>query len=1190
MASRFERWQDPQIMNFAMIQSRLGNILERELSLGKNHLRVVGTSSHNVLAMLLAGAHSKHLSDLPHLVLTSSEDEAQKFAAAYEFFDSERHPTVLTGFDVSPYSGLYPRPQGTAQRLRFLHAATEAQPSSIFVAPISALLQKTMPYSVLLKNTHVLRVDFDFPEDLHGFFNSLGYQSSPLVEGVGQYSLRGGILDFFSPSSDHPVRIELFGDTVSTLRLFDPGTQTSREPVKNYVLLPCRDTLWSEENHERVVQGLKAQAESRTIPKAELDEALRSLSRKIPIEGLDFLIASFYPKLNSVLEYFSSPLNIWWLGADDIRQAADQLAVELKSDFETSTKNLIRPLIPDLYTSLEQVPWVPDSRVISISSLESEDFTDQNEALEFRSFSVQDFVGALRTQTPGTETWIGQCQTRLATWSKEGYRILISVRNKSAAGRLRALFERAGINNVLFEFEDLTWQDWPPGKPAAANTPVALILRPSFESLRLPEDRIVFLRDEDFLGKKLRGPTDKKNRDSAEEFQQQARRLSFGDLKPGDCIVHIKHGVGVYQGLRVMSINGVDSEFIELQYKDNDKLYLPVYRVNQLQKFSGAAATTSLDKLGGVGWEKTKTKVKAGLRDIASELLVLYARRSQLTRPSFSFDEAQFKAFEEAFPYDETEDQWRAIEEVVSDLRGSKPMDRLICGDVGYGKTEVAMRAAWISASAGKQTLVLAPTTVLSFQHFETFKKRFVNTPFVIRELNRFVEAADAKKTLQELREGKVHILVGTHRALSKDVVFQNLGLLIVDEEQKFGVSHKERMRKLRLEVDTLAMSATPIPRTLNMSLAGLRDLSLINTAPVDRLPTRTFISKWEPETVRKSILSEIKRGGQVYFIHNRIQSIFGLAEELRQIVPEARIKVGHGQMDEVELEKTMVQFFNHEIDVLLCTTIVESGMDVPKANTMFIDQAHIMGLSQLYQLRGRVGRSKQRAYCYLILPRGKPLDKDAEERLKVIQENTALGSGIRIAQYDLDLRGAGNILGEEQSGHINAVGYELYMELLQNAIHELRGEPIEDDSVDPEINLRIPALIPDAYIADIRMRLSYYKALSEVRDADDIEKIETEMRDQFGEPPDPVQNLMGLMLIRSLCKTLGIKDLSAGLKNVSLVFSAKTKLKTETVIGLAMRQNKKYSLTPDNRLNVRMNSITWPAVHEELSYLITLL
>ncbi|NUN07039.1 MAG: DEAD/DEAH box helicase, partial [Bdellovibrio sp.] len=542
------------------------------------------------------------------------------------------------------------------------------------------------------------------------------------------------------------------------------------------------------------------------------------------------------------------------------------------------------------------------------------------------------------------------------------------------------------------------------------------------------------------------------------------------------------------------------------------------------------------------------------------------------------------------FPYEETDDQMRAINDILADLKSTKPMDRLICGDVGFGKTEVAMRAAFFAVQARRQVALLAPTTVLTFQHFETLKKRFQGWPVEIRVLNRFVSTAEVKKTLQELKDGKVDIVVGTHKLLGSSIVFKDLGLLIIDEEQKFGVTHKEKIKKLKNSVDTLTLSATPIPRTLNMALVGIRDLSLINTAPVDRLPTRTFVLKFDGETIRKAITAEIARGGQIYFIHNRIESIYGLADEIRNIVPEARIRVAHGQMEEHELEKAMLAFFHHEIDVLICTAIVESGMDVPRANTMFIDSAHMFGLSQLYQLRGRVGRSKTRAYCYLMMPRNRQLDKQQQERLKIIQENTALGSGIKIAQYDLELRGAGNILGDDQSGHINAVGYELYMDLLNEALAEAKGEGTEDMDLDPEINLRVPAMIPEDYIADIRIRLSYYKALAEISSQEDLDHIEEELRDQFGQIPDATINLMGLMLIRHQCKKLGVRDISAGVKSVSLIFTEQTKLKPETVIQLAVRENKKYSLTPDNRLNIKLSTISWSAVHEELETLLKLI
>jgi transcription-repair coupling factor (superfamily II helicase) len=495
------------------------------------------------------------------------------------------------------------------------------------------------------------------------------------------------------------------------------------------------------------------------------------------------------------------------------------------------------------------------------------------------------------------------------------------------------------------------------------------------------------------------------------------------------------------------------------------------------------------------------------------------------------------------------------------------------------------MRAAFLVASQKRQVAVLAPTTILTFQHIETFKRRFASWPLNIAVLNRFVSAAEVKKTLADVKAGRVDILIGTHRLLSSDVQFANLGLLIIDEEQKFGVKHKEKIRYLKNTVDTLAMSATPIPRTLNMSLLGLRDLSLINTPPHDRLPTRTFVSKFDMSVIRKSVLTEIKRGGQVFFLHNRVQSIYALADELRSLLPEVRLAVAHGQMDEDSLEKTIVSFFNKDIDMLVCTTIIESGMDIPNANTMFVDQAHALGLSQLYQLRGRVGRGKQRAFCYLLIPRSGSIDDIAKERLRILQQNSALGSGIQIAQYDLELRGAGTLLGEEQSGAVDAVGYELYMDLLEMAVQEAKGQPLEE-TVEPEINLKMKALIPHAYMPDIRLRLSYYKALSNIQSTEDIDQIENTLRDQFGQPTEEVFNLMGLMMIRLLCKTLGVRDVSSGINTISLLFTDKTKLPPQKVIELTQQANKKYSLTPDNRLKVRMNTITWQAVFAELEYL----
>jgi transcription-repair coupling factor (superfamily II helicase) len=1186
-------------MKFESLHTRLESILERQLELKSSQkearLRLVGTSSVVSIGFFLSQVISKNINNLPHLVVVPRYSDALRFQQVISFFDSQRSCEVLPGFDVSPFSGLDPRPQAQGERIRFLHHAQNARRGEIFVASVASIQQRTLPFQVLAQHTFRYRKGSDLPTELHVFLNNLGYQASPTVEDIGQYAIRGGIVDIFSPAHADPIRLELFGDTIESLRYFSSFDQRSKDEVSEFVLLPRRETLWLEENHESLLEKFRANTKERDLDKFELEEATRALVRQNSLQGQDFLLPLFYKTLASPLEHFSSELNIWLLDPHEVHRQADQFLVELKSDFNTSSRHVIRPSIDGFFDSFEGISWPADSRLIELSTIDTLELAESASdgpgssskflRIPYQTQNVLDISNLLMSQTPGSDVWLASIKQKLQAWKEDGYRIFIALKNKSQAERIRLFLEKIDWACHLAEPDEGLWQTWCAQQQNEQRS-ITLVPRLLPESIRLVEEKLVFLRDEDLLGKKTRV----REYSASEDFQKQAKRLAFGDLKPGDCVVHVLHGVGVYDGLKVMNISGVESEFIQVGYKDKDKLYLPVYRVGQLQKYSGSASTSVLDKLGGSGWEKTKSKVKGHLRDLASELLALYAKRAEMHRPALPIHEEEFRTFEAAFPYDETQDQDRAIRDLVKDLTSTRPMDRLICGDVGFGKTEVAMRGAFLAAHARRQVAVLAPTTVLTFQHAETFRKRFKGWPLEIRELNRFVSNADAKKTLNDLKEGKVDILIGTHRILSKDVTFKDLGLLIVDEEQKFGVAHKEKIKKLKSSVDTLAMSATPIPRTLNMSLVGVRDLSIINTAPVDRLPTRTFICKWDEGTIRKSIDSEISRGGQVYFIHNRVQSIYGLADEVRKIVPQARIGIGHGQMEEDQLEKVMISFFNHEIDVLICTTIVESGMDVPRANTMFIDQAHMMGLSQLYQLRGRVGRSKQRAYCYLILPRDRQIDKLAQERLKVIQENTALGSGIRIAQYDLELRGAGNILGENQSGHINSVGYELYMDLLNEAVHELRGDPVDDMDLEPEINLRIPAMIPEKYIGDIRLRLSYYKALADIRSAEELEKIEEELKDQFGEIPEPTLNLMGLMLIRSECKKLGVRDISAGLKNISVVFTERTKMKPETVIQLAMRENKKYSITPDNRLNIRMNQITWPAVFEELIYLQKLL
>lgn len=1169
-------------MKLQATHTRLEDLVAFGFSKHKNLFNVLGCSSLASVCYFLSQSLSKEINALPKVIVVSSLEAAHELEQSLSFFSDQFRCHVLQHFDVSPYSGLYPSPAVGRSRTRFLYWAARAQKSDIFIMPVSALMQLSVPYFEFSKRCHMIKQGDELASDLPEFLNSLGYQSAPLVEDVGQYSLRGGIVDIFSPAEDFPIRIELFGDQVESLRTFSLTDQRSLKEVSLLNLAPAIEVDFNDDNIESLIKSFRQDLKDRKVLHSEVDEVLRSLALKNYFPGAEFLLPNAYLKLNSVLDHFSSGLNLFLIDPSEVSRAADQTYQELSAEFKSETTHIFHPPLEKIIFPYEKTKWPDESKVFQFSRLSFlEDAGPDEERIEYNANPLPEFSQFAQNLLPGSDAWTAAASPKLHSWLEAGYKIFISIKNQTQIDRLKLLLQKMQLSFHLAQTDEYLWDSWLENRNV-----LTVIPRLLNETVSLNEEKIILLRVDDFFGRKQRAAS----QNAYEQFSNKAKSLAFGDLKPNDLVVHVKHGIGVYEGLKIMNIGGVESEYIQISYKDKDKLYLPVYRVGQLQKFSGAAQTGLLDKLGGTGWEKTKIKVKSHLRDIAAELLQLYAKRNEITRPPLHFDEIAYGQFEKSFPFDETDDQLKAIHDIQKDFHSNKPMDRLVCGDVGFGKTEVSMRAAFQAVQDKKQVAVLAPTTVLTFQHLETFKRRFINWNLNIKSLNRFVSASDQKKTLAELKEGKVDILIGTHRLLSKDVLFKNLGLLIIDEEHKFGVTHKEKIKKLKTEVDTLTLSATPIPRTLNMSLTGMRDLSIINTPPVDRLPTRTFISKFDTELIRKGILAEIARGGQVYFIHNRVQSIYGVADELRQILPDIRMKVAHGQMNEEDLESAMLSFFNHEIDVLLCTAIVESGMDVPRANTMFIDQAHMFGLSQLYQLRGRVGRSKARAFCYLLLPKDKKIEKEAQERLKIIQDNSALGSGIRIAQYDLELRGAGNILGDDQSGHVNSVGYELYMDLLNEALAEAKGEPLTDRELDPEINLRVPALIPDSYISDIRIRLSYYKALAEITSQEDLDRIEDELKDQFGEIPEPVVNLMGLMLIRKQCKDLGVRDISAGAKNISLIFTERTKLKPETAIQLAMRENKKYSITPDQRLNIRLNNITWSAVYEELSYLLRLI
>lgn len=1138
-------------------------------------ISVTGTTAPPYFAHLA----SQDILPSPTLFVTPTEKMALEFATDLKNLSGKTRGYVLEAFDETPYSGLYPSPRCLFSRMKFFWNARNNEPGSVFISSIDGLMTPTFPVKLFSENVITLtkgeEVDLDL---LSEQLVRMGYQPSPLVEDGGTFSRRGDIFDIFSPSHDDPIRLEFFGSTIEEVRFFNRDSQRSTGEQETISICPTREILLFEEVLQRGYKSIKEFCDRYEIPKKNRDNLTAPLEQSILPNGIDYWMAHFYEKPSSVLDYFRQKPTIVWLDDVEITKANDHFGESAKEGFKKALER--KEPAPDISPQYEKLNWIREAYLqnsISVNAVDMGDSQSEN-SISIKTLDTSELKTVVQGAREAKKDFFLPAVDRITEWKKEGMTVFFFASSQSQAKRTQYLFENHGITAQETSDSHIDWGQCVQQQQQQENL-IHLIPRPLSQSGRYIDDQLVFIRDEDLYGKRVHREVRK---------QTQRKNLAatgFGDFNAGDFVVHTLHGVGNYEGLNKLDVQGVEQEFLTLKYRDNDKLYMPIYRISQVQKYSGPGGSVIVDKLGGTSWQKAKTKVRNSVRDLASELLNIYAQRKLQSGFSYSEPDDEFREFENTFPFDETVDQAKAIDDVLGDMVKEQPMDRLVCGDVGFGKTEVAVRAAYKAVQDGKQVAILVPTTVLAFQHFQTFKKRMDKTAVQVSMVSRFVKPAQVKKELEKLKEGKIDILIGTHRLISQDVKFKSLGLLVIDEEQRFGVAQKEKIKKLKTTVDVLTLSATPIPRTLNMSLMGIRDLSLINTPPESRLSVRTFILRHDHGVLRKAIMSEINRGGQVYIIHNKVQSIEYYAKELRDIVPDADIRVGHGQMKDEALEKTMVDFYNKEFNVLLCTTIIENGLDIPSANTIIIDRADTFGLSQLYQLRGRVGRSKERAYCYLMIPPQGVVDKVAQERLKILQENSELGSGYHIAHHDLELRGSGNILGENQSGHIATVGYELYMDLLEQAIGEAKGEVVEED-LEPEINLRIPALIPDSYIEDIRIRLSYYKLLGGIKDEEDLDAIEQELSDRFGPLPEQVTNLFGVMIIRKFCKDLGIKDISKGPTNLSLSFSEITRVKPDAVVQLAMKSSKKFTLSPDQKLIIKMKNDGWAPILEELKHL----
>jgi len=1039
--------------------------------MGAQSRRVSGLTSP-AKAMCAAAAASRG----PAVLVVPNDAEVERMTVDARFFlaaleglsdaDVERSVLPFPSHEVDPYRGLKPHFDIASARARALHGIASGT-VRLLVASAPALLPRLAQPERLMRAAATLTPGQEMPPTaLADLLAEAGYTRQDPVDESGEFCVRGGVVDFYPAGSAAPIRLEFVGDTIESIRAYDPATQRSNEELDQTAIIPLQELPGDRE---------------------ELDRPA------------------------SVFEYFSALRPAVFVSEpDEVDEQGRKQWAQVQASYAEAVEKGQRAEPPDdlLVDWATTAAWLEGATALDTLSLSEGDpgtvHIGCQPAVEF-SGRVQDWVEEIRRGRERGDTHV------------------FVAHSAGRAERTIELLADYQIYAVPMEHAE-------EAQPSAVLVGVGHLTR----GFRLPDAQLQLWAETDVFEEERK----------VHERRKSATRTflsDFRDLKAGDLVVHVDHGIGLFVGLKRIDVGLDPQEFMELRYAGEDKLFVPVERLDLVQKYTGAARP-ALDRLGGTTWEKAKTRVKKAMRDMAEELLKLYAARKAVPGHAFSADTHWQQEFEDAFEWELTPDQRTAIADIKGDMESPSTMDRLLCGDVGYGKTEVAMRAAFKAAMDGKQVAFLAPTTVLAFQHLKTLKDRFAAFPVRIDMLSRFRSKAEQKVSLDDLAAGKVEIIVGTHRLLSKDVVFRDLGLLVVDEEQRFGVAHKERIKQMRKKVDVLTMTATPIPRTLNMSLAGIRDMSIIETPPRDRLSIQTNVVKFDSAVIARAIRTEMERGGQVYFVNNRVESIYSLGNLVTRLVPEARVAVGHGQLSEEELERVMVEFVAHRYDVLLATTIIENGLDIPNANTIIVNRADRFGLAQLYQLRGRVGRSDRRAYAYLLVPPEDSLSPIAKKRLAAIREFSDLGSGFRVAALDLEIRGAGNLLGGEQSGHIEAVGFDMYMKLLEETIKELKGEEIEDD-LRAAVNLRVDLRVDESYIPDVNQRLTVYRRVAAVRNEPDLDRIMDEVRDRYGPPPDSVLNLAEYAAIRLLADRLRIESLDRDGHAVVLKFRHDAKL-----------------------------------------------
>ncbi len=1081
------------------------------------------------------------------LVIAESARQAAQLEAELRFFAGDLPVMHFPDWETLPYDVFSPHQDLVSERLRSLHLLPRTR-QGLLVVPVTTLMQRLPPRAWVDAHSFVYRVGETLDmEALRRRLGEAGYRAVDTVYEHGEYAVRGSILDVYPMGSDLPLRIDLFDDEIESLRTFDPETQVSIEHRETFNLLPAREFPLDREGIKTFLDNWHESfdVDPRQCPVYEDVRNGRSA------QGVEYYLPLFFSETATLFDYLPDATLVFTRG--DLPDAAEHFWKDVRERYEEYGVDPRRPLLPPPQVFLTAGELFSRIGAYPRTDIRPEPAPDGGGHHNFDTAPPEDVSVDSRAARP-----LSRLRDVLLS---SDHRTLFCA---ESAGRRDALLQMLADGDIRPRDAE-GWRDFADG-----DQELAICVFPLEAGLRLEDPPLRLVTESMLFGQQVMQRRRRQRGRDNNEFL--IRNLT--ELKPGAPVVHIDHGVGRYLGLQTLDVGDEAQEFLTLSYADDARLYVPVTNLHLISRYSGGdEALAPLHRLGNEQWQKARRKAAEQVRDTAAELLDIYARRA--ARKGFAADDpgGDYLRFSAEFPFEETPDQQEAIEAVRADMLASQPMDRLVCGDVGFGKTEVAMRATFIAVANNRQALMLVPTTLLAQQHFDNFRDRFSNWPVAVEVISRFRTARDQKKVLERFREGHIDILIGTHKLLQDRIEAKNLGLLIIDEEHRFGVHQKEKIKALRAEVDILTLTATPIPRTLNMAMGGIRDLSIIATPPARRLSVKTFVRQREDRVIREAVLRELLRGGQVFYLHNEVKSIDRAARELQELVPEARTGIAHGQMRERELEQVMSNFYHQRFNVLVCTTIIETGIDIPSANTVIIERADRFGLAQLHQLRGRVGRSHHQAYAYLLTPHPRAMTGDAGKRLEALAEADHLGSGFTLATNDLEIRGAGELLGEDQSGHIHSVGFSLYMSMLEEAVEAIR-EGRTPDAEAPlksatEISLQIPALIPEDYLPDINTRLILYKRLANTASEEELRELQVEMIDRFGLLPDPTRNLIQLTRLRQRAETLGITRLDAGPRGARITFSSDTPVEPLAIVELVQRDPERYQLSGASELRL---------------------